>query len=269
MAKLVLLGLVFLFLIPACKKNNPTQAVPAPTLSYTVKAYHQDITINSGGYYEALPPSYANDTARFPLLIFLHGGGELGDGSATQLDLVMKHSVAKRIFEKTLPASFTSGGKEYSFIYVIPQFRQWPLASDVNDVLNYALNKYRVDSSRIYISGLSMGGGVTWEFAGTNNGKMLAAIVPMCGASWADSVVAKNIAANAVPAWAFHNNDDQVVTVNSTWRYANIINAENPPVPVRVTIWPTGGHDSWTKASDPTYRENGMNMYEWMLQFTR
>jgi len=36
-----------------------------------------------------------------------------------------------------------------------------------------------------------------------------------------------------------------------------------------MTLWPTGGHDAWTQASDPEYREEGMNIYEWMLQYKR
>jgi hypothetical protein len=59
------------------------------------------------------------------------------------------------------------------------------------------------------------------------------------------------------------------VTVKSTTRYARLINAANPKYPPKVTLWPTGGHDAWTKASDPEYREDGKNMYEWMLQFVR
>jgi hypothetical protein len=81
--------------------------------------------------------------------------------------------------------------------------------------------------------------------------------------------VARRIAGNKVPAWAFHNDDDPVVTVNSTRRYARMINAADPAAAVRVTIWPTGGHDAWTRASDPSYKENGKNMYEWMLGFKR
>ena len=114
-----------------------------------------------------------------------------------------------------------------------------------------------------------MGGGAAWEYAGSAYGNRLAAIVPICGASWADSAVAKKIAQNDVPAWAFQNEHDQAVTVNSTRRYVRLINAENPLYPVKVTYWPTGGHDAWTKSSDPEYREEGKNIYEWMLQFTR
>ena len=273
---LILSCTVLLF---SCRKKNNNGSLgpgndtipddPAQTLSYELKAVYEETSPHSGGYYEALPSSYATGNDKFPLLMFFHGGGELGDGGAVQLPLVLKHSVAKRIAEKTLPASFTVGGKEYSFIVIIPQFRTWPTANAVNEVLTSVLAKYRVDTTRIYMAGLSMGGGATWEFAGSANGKKLAAIVPICGASWADSAVARHIAGNKVPAWAFHNDDDPVVTVNSTRRYARMINAADPAAAVRVTIWPTGGHDAWTRASDPSYKENGKNMYEWMLGFKR
>ena len=114
-----------------------------------------------------------------------------------------------------------------------------------------------------------MGGGITWEYAGSAHGKSIAAIVPICGASWADSAVAKKIASNGVPGWAFHNIDDGSVTVNSTKRYVSMVNAEHPVHPIRMTLWPSGGHDAWTQASNPEYREDGKNMYEWMLQFKR
>ena len=114
-----------------------------------------------------------------------------------------------------------------------------------------------------------MGGGATWQYAGAAYGRSIAAIVPICGASWADSAVAKRIATNNVPGWAFHNIDDDAVTVNSTKRYVSIINAQHPVHPIRMTLWPVGGHDAWTQASDPVYREDGKNMYEWMLQFKR
>ena len=136
-------------------------------------------------------------------------------------------------------------------------------------ILQYVRNHYRVDETRIYLSGLSMGGGATWEYAGSAYGKSIAAIVPMCGASWADSAVAKRIATNEVPGWAFHNIDDQSVTVNSTKRYVRLINAEHPAHPVKMTLWEVGGHDAWTQSSDPEYKEDGKNMYEWMLQFRR
>ena len=253
---------------PTNPATPPEDSVSLP-VTYNQVGIHVNVGKNVGGFYEALPPSYDSSSNKFPLLLFLHGGGELGDGSSDSLPLLLKNSLTKRLYEKTLPLAFTVNGHDFSFIVISPQFKKWPTVEDVHDVMEYALKNYRVDSSRIYLSGLSMGGGVTWEYAGSKYGKSLAAIVPICGASWADSAVARQIAKNEVPAWAFHNEGDQVVTVNSTRRYARLINAENPPVPVRVTYWESTAHDAWTKASDPEYREEGKNMYEWMLQFVR
>ena len=255
--------------IPGNDSIPGSDTVPVPgTPKYNQVPVHYSINSNVGGFYEALPLSYDSTDKKFPLLLFLHGGGEVGDGNS-DLPLILKNSVTRRLAEKTFPVSFTVNGEEFSFIVISPQFKSWPRVKDINDVLQYVLTRYRVDESRIYLSGLSMGGGATWEYAGSVYGKAIAAIVPMCGASWADTAVAKKIAANNVPGWAFHNMDDATVTVNSTKRYVSIVNAQQPIHPIRMTLWPVGGHDAWTQSSDPEYKEDGKNMYEWMLQFKR
>lgn len=271
--------LVTIFISGACRKNSVRQVqlpvipgddtipVPGPP-KYNQVAVHFSINPNIGGFYEALPPSYGSTNKKYPLLLFLHGGGELGDGNS-QLPLILKNSVTRRLHEKTLPATFTVNGEEFSLIILSPQFKEWPSVNDVHAFLQHARNNYRVDESRIYVAGLSMGGGITWEYAGSAYGKSVAAIVPICGASWADSSVAKKIASNDVPGWAFHNIGDDAVTVNSTKRYVKIINAQRPAHPVKMTLWPGDGHDAWTLASDPEYREEGKNIYEWMLQFKK
>jgi predicted peptidase len=285
---LLLVFLSFFLIISACRKNKSTSLIndpdvpggvdttpnlpenpPTPRITYNQVAVHTFVGNDVGGFYEALPPSYDSTDEKYPLLLFLHGGGELGDGSDTSLPLILKNSVTKRLYEKTLPVKFTVGDRDFSLIVISPQFKEWPKVEDVHDVMDYALRHYRVDSSRIYLAGLSMGGGVTWEYAGSKYGTQLAAIVPICGASWADTAVATQIAKNNVPIWAFHNEDDPTVTVNSTKRYLRLINAAHPTATIRVTYWPSDMHDAWTKASDPEYREDGKNMYEWMLQFIR
>jgi predicted peptidase len=285
---LLLVFFSILLIISACRKNKSTSVItdpdvpgtvdttpnipenpPPPPITYNQVAVHTFVGKDVGGFYEALPPAYDSTDDKYPLLLFLHGGGELGDGSDTSLPLLLKNSVTKRLYEKSLPIKFSVDNHDYSFIIISPQFKEWPKVEDVHDMMDFALRRYRVDSSRIYLAGLSMGGGVTWEYAGSKYGRQLAAIVPICGASWADTAVAVQIAKNDVPIWAFHNEDDNAVTVNSTKRYLRLINAAHPTAPIRVTYWPTGGHDAWTKASDPEYREDGKNMYEWMLQFIR
>ncbi len=91
--------------------------------------------------------------------------------------------------EKTFPQNFTVNKEEYSFVVISPQLKKWPVPKDVSDIIEYSLKNYRVDSQRIYLVGMSMGGGVIWEYAGKYK-KIIAAMVPICGASWADSAVA-------------------------------------------------------------------------------
>lgn len=74
-----------------------------------------------------------------------------------------------------------------------------------------------------------------------------------------------------LPVWATHNQQDPQVPVSNTNGYIDYINNDpQPPTPLaKKTIFPVEGHDAWTKTYDPAYEENGLNVYEWMLQFTR
>lgn len=259
----------------ACKKNRIAPQVIPPTdtgeviaPTYMQTAVYRSVGSNVGGFYQAVPPGYNNDTAKkYPLLVFLHGGGELGNGNR-ELPLVLKNALPNLLDKKRFPNSFTVDGNQFSFVILTPQFKVWPKPADVDTLIRYALENYRIDTHRLYLAGLSMGGGATWEYA-ADHGRALAAIVPICGASWADENAARRLADTDVPIWAFHNKDDSAVSVRSTTRYVDFIEKENPEIPLRMTLWETGGHDAWTKATDPGYRENDKNIYEWMLQYFR
>lgn len=238
-------------------ETKPAIQVP---VSYNVNG-------NIGGYQEALPALYDSTTKTYPLLIFIHGIGELGNG-VSDLWAAANIGTPGLIRQGKFPASFAAKGRNFSFIVVSPQFKAWPSSADVNAMINYAINKYRIDTTRIYVSGLSMGGGATWEYAVAYNNRV-SAIAPICGASGPNDIKAQKIAQGGIAVWAFHNQDDVTVTPNNSTGYVNKINAFNPPVAARISLWPSGGHDAWTKATDPNYRENGMNMYEWMLQFSK
>jgi len=264
---------IFVSAFISCKKESGTGTSVASanniieTKAPVQKPISYNVNSNIGGYQEALPALYDSTTKKYPLLIFIHGIGELGNGVS---DLWMAANIGTPglIKQGKFPASFSSKGKNFSFIVVTPQFKTWPSSDDVNALIDHAISKYRIDANRIYVSGLSMGGGVTWEYAVAYNNR-IAAIAPICGASGPNDPKAQKIAQGDVAVWAFHNQDDDVVTVNNSIGYVNKINAFSPPVAARITLWPTGGHDAWTKATDPNYRENGLNMYEWMLQYSR
>ena len=73
-----------------------------------------------------------------------------------------------------------------------------------------------------------------------------------------------------MPVWATHNQGDGTVPVAYTNDYVTYINQAPSPNPLaRKSVWPGGGHDAWTRTYDPNYRENNMNVYEWMLQYQR
>jgi hypothetical protein len=230
------------------------------------------INSNCKEYYEYLPINYASGTQTYPLIIFIHGVGELGNGN-TDLSKVLANGPPSLIEQKKFPVSLTVNGNSFSFIVISPQFVAWPSATDVNTVLDYAIANYRVDINRIYITGLSMGGGATWDYAGANAGyaSRIAALLPVCGASSLSQSACDRIAASNLPVWATHNNGDDVVTVQNTLNNVSKINSHLPaPNPLaKQSIFNATGHNAWSRTYDPNWRDSGYNVYEWMLRYQR
>jgi hypothetical protein len=231
------------------------------------------IDAKCNGFYEYLPKGYSKGPLRYPLLVFVHGLGELGNGG-TDLPKVLRNGPPKLISKGLFPASFTVSGQQFSFIVLSPQYKDWPVPKDIQDVIDYAVKHYRVDINRIYLTGLSMGGGAVWNYAGDNKiyANRLAAILPVCGASYPDPTGRCRImAASNLPVWATHNLKDPTCPTWYTINYVNgINNAVPPPTPrARMTIFNAVGHDAWTKTYDPNWLTGGMNVYQWMLQYHR
>ena len=260
-------------LLTACKKDSSIQATAvannqpetAPAVQTAVSA---TISPRIGGFYKALPARYDSTTKKYPLLVFLHGVGETGNGT-TDLPRLLGNAVPALLNKKAFPAQFTVNGENFSFITINPQSKEWPQPADINAMIDYAIANYRVDETRIYVAGLSMGGGNTWDYAAAFANR-IAAIVPICGASWPAMDQLGKIAKANLPVWAFHNNDDNVVGASATNTNVDNINSFKPTIPARKTIWASGGHDAWTKATNPATKEcDGKNIYEWMLQYKR
>lgn len=229
------------------------------------------ITDNCKGFYEYLPESYDAVNGKYPLIIFFHGFGALGNGT-TDLGKLLALGLPKVIDDKKLPNSFTVNSKTYSFIVLSPQFGYWPNVQDLTAVLQYAKSNYPVDPNRIYVTGLSMGGGNTWELAGSNMGiaHQLAAIVPVCGAREISGDEAETIANTGLPVWATHNNRDPDVPVAYTLNNVEKVNTASPGRTLAVSvIYDSADHDAWTRTYDPLNKTNGQNIYEWMLTNSR
>ncbi len=269
--KLILVALIPVMVTSCKKEDTPDGGRPdldiIETASPIQRAVQKKISDNIPGFYQSLPARYDSTSKKYPLLIFMHGSGEKGKGGE-ELSRVLKNAVPKLLNQKKFPPSFESNGQHHSFVVISPQTIGNSTPYDVNNMISYAVENLRIDEGRIYIIGLSMGGGAVWN-AASEYGNRIAAAIPICGATEATEAKAKSIASKKVAIWAFHNTDDKTIGVATTDNFIAYINNQSPSVQVKKTIWATGGHDSWTKASDPGLKEDGKNVYEWLLQFKK
>jgi len=201
-----------------------------------------------------LPKDYkASKTKRWPVILFLHGAGERG----TNIWKVATHGPPKHVLEHP----------EFPFIVVSPQCAEHHSWS--NDVLLSLLGeitrKYRVDTSRLYLTGLSMGGYGTWNL-GLAFPEKFAAIAPICGGGNLINILLssteKAAPLKSLPIWAFHGARDPVVPVEESKRMVEAVKKAGIKE-VKLTIYPEALHDSWTQ----TYANP--ELYEWFLEHKR
>ncbi|MGB8194065.1 MAG: hypothetical protein WCF67_19175 [Chitinophagaceae bacterium] len=262
-------------LATGCKKGSeeapydpgPEETQPPVLVPVTMRV-HDKI----GGFYLAHPARYNETSKRYPLILFIHGGGQYGTGGG-DLPNVLKEGIPKLLNEKKIPPAFTVNGRQYSFLFIAPQFRNFPDNGSIDAMLAHAKANYRIDTTRIYMVGFSLGGRTVCDYS-SENARSLAAIVPISGvSSFALMDKATILGQAGLPAWGFHNKPDQVFGYQDTQAFITQINVYDPARRSRVTIFPdsTGVqyHDAWTKATDPAYKESGVNIYEWMLGFWR
>lgn len=236
---------------------------------YELIADTQTINKSFGGYYIALPPQYKHNPDRYPLLIFLHGLGQRGNGK-DDLKYLLYDGMGKVLADKRMPESFTVEGKEFSFIIISPQYQKQPDVNDVMDFVEEISKKYRIKSNRIYLSGLSLGARITTLVAAAYPQKF-AAIVPIAGVATNEGMKERceKIAGANLPVWELHNADDPMASVEDARSFINYLLSFSPPIPPRFTVFDKYGHDAWTTALDSGYREDGVNIYEWMLRYYR
>jgi predicted peptidase len=173
--------------------------------------------INSNGEtlpYRLLVPQRAEKRKRYPLVIFFHGAGERGEDNEKQL------INGARLFVKTEIL------KDYPCYMVAPQCplelkwvdTDWKLNSHIQpdtpatplrlsmELVHELIKTYPIDTERIYITGMSMGGFATWD-AITRYPGFFAAAAPVCGGG----DTSKAFMLKDFPVWAFHGGKDKLV----------------------------------------------------------
>ena len=194
-----------------------------------------------------LPADYEKKES-WPLVLFLHGAGERG----SDLQLIKLHG----------PPKLVEQGKQFPFVLVSPQCPKdrwwtWELR-ELTALLDDVIAKHKIDQSRVYVTGLSMGGFGTWALAAYTP-KRFAAIVPICGGG--EPFSARAIAAAGLPVWAFHGEKDPVVPLKRSEEMVEAVKRNKGDV--RLTVYPDVLHDSWTATYD------NPAVFAWLLEHRR
>ena len=172
-------------------------------------------------YRELLPENY-QPQAKYPLVLFLHGAGERGADNQAQLThgaMMFTNPVNREKYpaivlfpqcpkERFWP--FDKQPKDLSDNRIFPA--NYPISSTLQLVKNL-LDQYiaagNVDTDRIYILGLSMGGMGTFDMV-CRFPDLFAAAIPICGGIHPERL---QVAAGKVKFRIFHGDKDTVVPV--------------------------------------------------------
>ena len=182
-------------------------------------------------YLSYFPADYDKDPNKhWPLLLFLHGSGERGD------DL--------KLLNKWGPLTWVNQGHPLPMIIIEPQCpedQHWDTVR-LARLLDQISAEKRVDPKRIYITGLSMGGYGTCDFAATYP-QRVAAIASLSGGE--DPGLAPRL--KTIPSWFFHGAEDETVPPSLSIDLAHAL--QQLGAPAELTIYPGVGHGKW----DMTY----------------
>lgn len=272
--------------------------------------------VSGGGtnfnFYLYKPITYNSNTDKnYPLLIVLHGDNGYNDRRPKITPYPLRSGVFNEFVAEddvTLLAtgrdSLNSHVKDAFVIHPeIPYINRSDINSDplgywnpnsLNNIVNYLIAKYRIDTSRIYLTGASMGGGGTFYYAQTAPSKF-AAIIPICNGLY--EYYWRAVILQDMPIWLFHNYDDQTVKLHSSilptvnqFMSINVMSTFPSTFPpdneytisydsvggpqawvmgtnfvsgtFNFTLYPNGGHNAW----DKTYKKE--EVWDWLFSKT-
>jgi len=234
----------------------PAHAEDQPMTGF-LNRVHKDADGKEVKYVVFVPKAYdAKADKAWPVILFLHGAGETkGDRSG------------KQPVEVGIGPAIKKQAKEFPFLVVFPRAQtfSWQASSPNADLalamLDEVQKEFRTDAKRVYLTGLSMGGGGTWSVA-AKYPERWAAIAPICGfidrRPTEDDY--KGLAAKIkdIPCWCFHGDADRAVPVDQS---RGMMKA----------LWETGAHPNYTEYAgvehnswDAAYAT--ADLYDWFLK---
>lgn len=193
-------------------------------------------------------PENFDSGKKWPLLVFLHGSGENGQNIEDLLNRT--------------PLNYIESPEEFPFILVSPQLPSgyWIKFIDpIEELVSYLSTQLPIDSDKKYLTGLSIGGTGTWQYA-LRYPDSFSAIAPIAGgpaSSYSDPVPEEICNLIELPIWAFHGGKDQYALSDSI---AAVETLEACNAIIKFTLYPDADHpQTWEKAyADP-------DLYQWFL----
>lgn len=217
-------------------------------------------------------PTGYDPAQSYPLVIFYHGLGEVGSNNTSQVNGNINNLLA--------------AAKSRKFFLYAPQTPSGWNAGTIRSSMRMASNvrhEYSVDPTKVYVTGLSLGGGATW-LAISLYADSMAGAVPICGVSGGPSFSPSKLVEK--PIWAFHATNDPTVGVGTSQSSVNaILSARSESTinfsgvqsgepyytdgtkyydrgTLRYSQYPAGGHGIWSRVYNESW------MYDWLLAKT-
>ena len=221
---------VFLFFTFSCFGQNETRG----TFESVIKTpYKLDYILHK-------PGDYKN---KMPLIIFLHGSGEKGN----DLEKIKSHG----------PLKYLKTNKLDAFVLApqCPEGKYWD-SEELYALILKIISENKIDTNRIYLTGLSLGGWGSWNLA-YSHPELFAALVPIAG--YLDTLsIEEDCKIASIPTRIFHGLLDDVVDVQYSITIYKKLKKCNGDV--KLQIFDDAFHDSWTQVYDNS------NIYNWMLE---
>lgn len=200
--------------------------------------------------YGLLEPIRIDAGEKYPLVIFLHGAGERGtdnDNHLKHIKILYSYNVLDKYPSFVLAPQCPKQQVWSDFVYGKPfsTTPTRPMALFI-EILDQIMRDYPIDPSRVYVTGVSMGGFGTWDLM-TRFPDRFAAAVPICGGG--DERVIEKI--KHIPVWVFHGAEDDVVPARLSRKMVNAL--QNAGATPGYTEYPGIKHGSWWQAYKEPY----------------
>ena len=208
-----------------------------------------------------LPEDYETSAKSYPVFLYMHGNGSRGSNNTTQLTTngaALNNEVFNSVYdcimlapqcEKSPKQWVTTHAGSEAFLPELESgvYESGEYLNAAVELLDYFINTYRADTSRVYITGSSNGGAATWSLT-ARYPHVFAAAIPLAGCrdSSAAAAIASRYAHQNI--WTFHGDADTTVPVEGTRGMVAAIRAAGS-TSIDYTELPGEGHNIWAQAA--------------------